>query len=282
MRYLVLPVLSVLWLLTSAASAQEPFTAVLDDAKLFNDKTIAEADRILLDVLRKHHFHVVIETRSTVPKQDVTRVERMHRGDALRYFREWAKQRAVAEKVDGLYILICRNPGHVSVLPWPEAHDADLSDDDCEQLRKTFVNTNRRKKANAALLALVGQVRAHLNHVAAPTDEDASSVAWTTVLAVVAGNVLLWLILCLIRIRIIARSGEAAEEREQTYLPARVGGMFGNPASQWIYDTLFVQCERSTEAPASQDAAPRPELTNETGQATEPAPKETSATSTER
>ena len=275
MRYLVLPALSVLWL-TSSVGAQEPFRAVLDHAGLFNDRTLLDADRQLLDLLRRRHFHVVVETFEAVPEKDRSRVHQMNQTDVLQYLREWAGQRAREEKVDGLYILICRNPGHVGVLPWPASHDAAFSDDECEHLRKTFVDTEKRKKANAALLALVKAVGDHLDHPVTRAEEP--NLAWTTVLAIVAGGVLTWLILCLFRLRLNSRFGDVPDERDQLFKPALYGGMFGTLAGHWVYDTLFRAFDRLSEPPpSSTETAPV-----ETGEPTgEPAPEETSATGTE-
>jgi uncharacterized protein len=234
MRPLVLPSLCVCLLLSARpVGAQEPFEPVKDEAHLFDLKTLQQADERLLELWRKSRLYVVIEAVDTVPREDQGKIRNSR--DAKHYFAVWAAQRAKDLRVVGLYVLICRHPGHVEVIAWPKEYEGEYNSGDCERLRRTFVNHKPKGDNNKALLALVDEVRRLVDEKQAPP----SPFPWTMVLSIVLGILGIWLLLALVRMRVNAVQAEGIDERHRGLMPGLLGGLFGTVAGHWIYDTIF-------------------------------------------
>jgi hypothetical protein len=284
MRSLVLALLSVSLLSARSLAGEEPSATIVDHGDLFKAGARDEAEEVLRDVRRRHDILVLIETFTAVPKEDQARLHH-HLFNQSRYYREWAQLRARDAKFEGLYVLIYHDPnrrvGSVNVLWRPESHDAPVSAAECERLRRTFIDTQRQTRDNnRGLLALVGQVREHLDRPAEVPPESKAGVPWTTILTLVAAGLLLWLLLALIRMRLNARSGEDGDGRHRGFMPGLFGGLFGTAAGLWIYDTMFHHSDKPADAlPTAEVPPPAPLEEAEKGH--EPAPDESPAGSPE-
>jgi hypothetical protein len=75
---------------------------VKDEAKLFSATAIDEANAIIAKVRDKHRKDLVIET--------------MEKGPVAKEAGKWAANRAVDQRVDGIYVVISREPRHFEVV----------------------------------------------------------------------------------------------------------------------------------------------------------------------
>jgi hypothetical protein len=239
MRSFVLTLLSLLTLLGGripSVRADSPRPAVRDEAGLFGKDAVAKAEEQIRDLQKRFDLQLVIETVEAVPQADQKRIKGLwHRKEQAAYFKAWAREKAEAAKVDGVYVLICNEPQHVQVIAWPERREEVFDKDACDEAYRAF--TTSRTGTDAALLALVAKVREKLEDRQKPT----LSNFWKAVLVFSGGVVAVWLVLGLVRWRLNATRPAAAEEgpREGRLLPGLLGGMFGAVAGYWIYDKLF-------------------------------------------
>jgi uncharacterized membrane protein YgcG len=93
-----------------AAQAVAVAPEIRDQAKLFSSEGIKKADERLAEIYRKHDRDLLIETFATVPADDVEKVKAMDAKERGEYSLTWAKERAQRRAVNGVYVLICKEP----------------------------------------------------------------------------------------------------------------------------------------------------------------------------
>jgi hypothetical protein len=96
------------WLLTAHALAVAP--EVRDDGKFFSAEAVKKADERIAEIYRKYGRDLLIETYATVPAADLDKVKAMDAKQRGEYSLAWAKERAHRRAVNGVYILICKEP----------------------------------------------------------------------------------------------------------------------------------------------------------------------------
>jgi hypothetical protein len=114
MRSVVLVVtgLSCLWL-TATATAVAP--EIRDHGKFFSAEAIKKADERIAEISRKYDRDLLIETFASVPEGDVDKVKAMDAKERSQYFVAWAKDRAHKRAVNGVYVLVCKEPRYLQV-----------------------------------------------------------------------------------------------------------------------------------------------------------------------
>jgi hypothetical protein len=99
--------------LVPPAQALDP--QVKDNAGFFRPDTIQAANQILHDIERWDHRDVVVETYAHVPAGHENEVKKP--GAARdRCFSQWATSRAEQMGLNGILILICKNPGYLEIV----------------------------------------------------------------------------------------------------------------------------------------------------------------------
>src|SRR5579862_5030981 len=88
---------------------------IRDDGKFFSAAAVKKGDEIIREIYRQHDRDVVIETFATVPAADVEQVKSLDAAQRAAYFLQRAKDRAKERVVNGVYILICKDPRHLTV-----------------------------------------------------------------------------------------------------------------------------------------------------------------------
>src|SRR5205807_4780773 len=93
-----------------------PSSQVRDQGKFFGARAISEANDQIADFSRRAQKTLLIETFPGVLPEDAERVEAMNKEERGRFFHDWAGRRVAAEKVHGIYILVCRQPSHFQLV----------------------------------------------------------------------------------------------------------------------------------------------------------------------
>jgi hypothetical protein len=101
--------------LVVAMSVDAVTPEIRDDAKLFSPAAVKKADSIIREIYRQHDRDVLIETFAGVPVADVERFKAMDTSKREGYFLQWAKDRASDRLVNGVYVLICKEPHYLEV-----------------------------------------------------------------------------------------------------------------------------------------------------------------------
>jgi hypothetical protein len=98
-----------------AAGAELVAPEIRDDGKFFSAEAVKKANERIAEISRKYDRDVLIETFATVPAGDIDKVKTMDDKERTTYFLGWAKRRAHERVVNGVYILICKEPRNLRV-----------------------------------------------------------------------------------------------------------------------------------------------------------------------
>jgi hypothetical protein len=108
------PIQAAVWgLLAGAALAVAP--EVRDQGKFFSPEALKKADEQIREIYRKHGQDVLIETFNTVPGEDVEKLKAMDNRGRREFFLKYAKERTKERVVNGIYVIITREPRHLLV-----------------------------------------------------------------------------------------------------------------------------------------------------------------------
>lgn len=168
----VLTTTLLLGLLSFGSLAQAAVAEVRDEAQFFSASAVAQANEGIQEIKQRYKKDLRIETIRQVP--DDKRAEANSSDEKVkgRFFANWAIQRARAEGVNGIYVLITREPGHVEVVVGNQTH-AIFPDDERHRLSQLLLTHFRHKEYDEALLAAVKDVRSVL--ASAPTAGPAAA-----------------------------------------------------------------------------------------------------------
>jgi len=143
--------------------------AVHDDAGFFTADAVSKADEIIKDIKERHRKDLLIETFPTAPAGK----EEGAKGDDgkanPRFFAAWALQRARAEHVNGIYVLICKEPRYIEPAVGNKTHDL-FSDDDRDHLGKVLIDHFKQKQYDEGLLEGVRYVQSTLDRNDSPKE----------------------------------------------------------------------------------------------------------------
>ncbi len=134
---------------------------VQDQGKFFSADAVKKADERIREIYRKHNLDVLLETYQTIPGTPAEKVKAMDNKARAEFFLKWAKERTKARVVNGLYVLINREPRYLYVLPvgrGEKAFTQALRDKLIEAIRGEF----KEDRFNEGLDAAVRVVEKHL------------------------------------------------------------------------------------------------------------------------
>jgi len=145
----VLPALLFVWLgLAGPARAVFP-PPVKDDAKLFSPETLEKANKKIRALYGESRKDVVIETYLTIPADLEKKYKELGKA---KFFAEWAAQRVNDLGVNGVYILICKDPAHLQIAVDEQTRKKAFSLADRDKLARKMLEQFRDKKFDAGLL----------------------------------------------------------------------------------------------------------------------------------
>jgi uncharacterized membrane protein YgcG len=124
-------------LLAGAALAVAP--EVRDGGKFFSPEAVKKADEQIREIYRKHHQDVLIETFQSVPADQAEKVKAMDGKARTEFYSKWANDRAKERVVNGVYILITKEPRYL----YAEVIYSDAAARDRKALPKDFYKTVR-------------------------------------------------------------------------------------------------------------------------------------------
>jgi uncharacterized membrane protein YgcG len=290
-----LAAVALLGLLVSAGRAHALTPGVRDEADFFKPATVTRANEVIKEVKQKYKKDLLVETFRHVPEGERQEATSSDRDVKARFFADWAERRAREEGVNGIYVLITRDPGHVEVAVGNHTRTV-FPDEDRRRLVQILLSHFKEKEYDEGLLEAVRYVRQALaaepttGRAAVPVGLDAPGLPhqpggadgarwglwpWLGIgLAVLLG---IWLLSAVVRALAGAGAqpapaygGSTGPGEPAGYGPAGggggffsglLGGLFGAAAGSWLYDQFF----RGQSPPAAAEPAP----------ATAPGPEDT-------
>jgi hypothetical protein len=119
-----------------------------DDGKFFGAATWKRVQTAADRLFKEKDVDLLIETVAVPPKSTPQKVAAMPVKDREKFFEEIAQERVKAEKISGVYLLICKNPPHLHVeLAGPAMFPGGFG----SRFLKTFLDGFKAKKFDEAL-----------------------------------------------------------------------------------------------------------------------------------
>jgi S1-C subfamily serine protease len=94
-----------------------------DDGKFFGEEAWKKVAPAAAKLLKEKDIDLLVETFAVSPKMEPEKVKAMSAADREKFFKEFAEERCKTEKISGIYILVCKNPGFV----WVEVTGAGVA-----------------------------------------------------------------------------------------------------------------------------------------------------------
>jgi uncharacterized protein len=238
-------------LLLGSVSARAGLGAVHDNAAFFSETAKSEATRHIIEIDRRFKKDLLIETFKEVPADVKQGVDLTDKAAANRMFEQWTVKQARQHGVNGIYVLISREPAHLQIVVGNETQRRAFTQLDRDNLAGTMRGKLKLKQYDEALLAAVNfvsttmashaEVRAH--PVPAPAVNGArseSGTSWGWVIPVLLGVGVIWLVVAVFRAMSGggggAGGGASPVSSGGGFMSSLLGGMFGAAAGMWLYD----------------------------------------------
>ena len=241
-------------LLSGASVTQAQNGAIRDTAAFFSEAAKSEAGRSLTEIGRRFRKDLVIETYREIPETVRQGVDLKDKPAVSRMFEQWTVQQARQLRVNGIYVLLTKEPAHLQVVVGNETQNNAFTLRDRDALAGLMLGKLRNQQNDAALLEGVNFVfNTMAGHAALRTRPNAPAAGATTapagrsegssplgtILAVVLGLAVVWLVIGLFR-SISRSSGAGAGAGPVSsgggFFSSLLGGMFGAAAGMWLYD----------------------------------------------
>ncbi|OYW31727.1 MAG: hypothetical protein B7Z47_00225 [Chthoniobacter sp. 12-60-6] len=252
-RHFFFPALAATLLLGTAARAAG---GIQDDGSFFSEFAEVNATGTIKEVATKLHKDIAVQTFATVPEDMKAAVLTADKATANRGFSQWAEQLARAKKVNGVFIMLVKQPAHLQVVVGSDTQRQAFTLTDRATLVQRMLAQLRQQKNDDALIDAVNFISttmtAHRSGAAAPLSNakaHAKEEGFTSWLPTIGIVLLIWVGFSLIRglFRSMSGGGAGGGAAGGIGQPAGGGGffqnmmgsMFGAAAGMWMYNQFF-------------------------------------------
>lgn len=139
-------------------AARKNAAGIVDSAKFFSPDAVAKAQHDIELIVHRFGRDLRIETFAQVSESEREGLRRLSADDRAKFFREWAQNRAHREGVNGVMILICRDPSYIYVNVSESARGV-ISGEEEKRIRETLLSKFRERQFDDGLAAVVRMVR---------------------------------------------------------------------------------------------------------------------------
>lgn len=122
----------------------------VDEGMFFSEEAWARVAPAAERLLKEKAIDLQIETLASPPKHDPEKVKAMTPAEREKLFREFARERVAAGKVEGLYIVINKNPSSLYV-ERSEAARGRITDETVTKVKQMLLGSFKEKKFDAGL-----------------------------------------------------------------------------------------------------------------------------------
>jgi len=161
-RWALIPAMLCTWLLAAGpASAQNraPAREVQDEAGFFSPAAVQKANAVIAEIHRAYKKDVLIETFVSAPA-DAKSLDLSNKNVEREYFQKWAARRFKSDQVDGIYVLICKDPKWVQPAVGQRTRELGIfTNQNRDELGRIFLKDLHAGKPDEALLQAVNYVR---------------------------------------------------------------------------------------------------------------------------
>lgn len=248
-RWMFLPALMIGWPVTGNLVRAD----VTDKGEYFSAEAVARANKRIEKAKDRTRKELVIETFKAIPEDRKKDYDEKKKAS---FFDRWARDRSESMKVNGVYLLLCKEPGRFQIEVGEDTRKRAFTTADREKLVRDMsplLGAMTKDKNDEALDLAVERVTTSFedNKPAAPpakkTDQkrpreeraDSGIAGWICpILAILAG---VWLLFALVRA--LSGGGMAGGGGGGIggggFFSSLLGGMFGAAAGMWMYNSFF-------------------------------------------
>jgi len=155
-RIVPVTALALAFLLADVACAVAP--VIKDDGKFFSPEAVKKANEVIREIAKKYQKDLLIETFEKVPDAQAERVKAMSREERNKFFQNWAEDREDIAVVNGIYILVCKQPPQLNIVVTAKTRSS-FDQQAYEKLREILIKKFAEKKYDDGLQAAVEFVR---------------------------------------------------------------------------------------------------------------------------
>lgn len=119
---------------------------VRDEGGFFSADAVRQANGVIVDIQRDFKHDLLIETFKTVPADKIEEFKKLDRAGQAKFYDDWAKQRARTAKVNGVYVLIVKEPGHLQAEVGNETREKVFTIENRNKLAETMIKKFREAK----------------------------------------------------------------------------------------------------------------------------------------
>ncbi len=232
--------------------------AVRDNGAFFSDSAKSEATRKISEIEHQYKKDLVIETFKEIPEEIKQGVDLTDKAAVGRMFEKWTVEKAKQQKVNGLYILLTKEPAHLQIVVGNDTQKKAFTLMDRTNLTSLMLTKLRKKQNDDALLDGVNFVMTTMaSHAPAPNRVNGVSSSsatspvksvpsvqanpWSWLIIAVIGIVAVWLIVGVLRSVMGGRASTPGTGMSPGFggggmFGSLLGGMFGAAAGMWLYD----------------------------------------------
>ncbi|MFQ3650570.1 MAG: TPM domain-containing protein, partial [Gemmataceae bacterium] len=128
---------------------------IRDEAKLFSPEGVKKAQEKIDDLKKKHKSELFIETFAKAEDLEAAKKENP---DRAKYFQKWASERYKELKVEGVYVLVCKEPNYIQVVNGKMMESKGFDNAKRNELVKLMQGKFKEKEFDAGLMAVVNEV----------------------------------------------------------------------------------------------------------------------------
>ena len=264
----VAPFSLVFTLLLGPSVARAEVGVIRDNGAFFSESAKSEASRQIGEISSRFKKDLVIETFQTIPADLKQGVNLQDRAAVSRMFEQWTLSQARQQRVNGIYILLSKEPAHLQVVVGNETQKNLFTLRDRDALVASMLARLRGKQNDEALHDGVNFIAATMKSrvvARSPGTVQAASKApaeapdqWGWVVPALIGFVVAWIVVGLIR-SMMRGGGSAAAPGASAgsggFLSSLLGGMLGAAAGMWLYDQFSGNHDSDHNRGTSDDAA---------------------------
>ncbi|HBI43766.1 MAG TPA: hypothetical protein DDY78_13075 [Planctomycetales bacterium] len=151
---------------------------VHDAAHFFKPDAITKADEIISAIKRDEKKELVVETFLHAPEGKEQEAANPDTKDD--FFKDWADQRGGEQKVNGVYVLICKKPTYIKVVADHRTGKIIFTEEERNHLSKLLQTSFHNKNYDDGLLEGVRYVQSALNWKPGADTDGAAAPPWPT------------------------------------------------------------------------------------------------------
>lgn len=247
---------------------------VTDNGGFFSAQAKAQAAEVIRELSMTGKQDLTIETFKEVPLEMRSGANLQDKAQRQAFFSQWANRQFKEKGMNGVYVLLVKEPPHLQVAVGNNTQRAAFTTRDRDALVSLMTAKLREKQNDDALREGVNFVSATMKSRAGSaaktgnTPESAVTESSETtagsgsgILQVLVVAVVIWIVIGLFRALSGRMGGAGASQAGATgggggFFSSLMGGLFGAAAGMWMYNSFFggqSHAAESNDSSASQD-----------------------------